>query len=118
MTCDSCCILGVSHATVEGILSTMTGTTLVCSGDHLIVIRQAFLCFHDSLEGVSPVVSSLSESLRNPMLESTSTMVLAVNEAQSVFNEVSSFRVGFFNGAYFLPLQEQRQKRVSTTKVQ
>jgi hypothetical protein len=52
------------------------------------------------------------------MLESTSTMVLAVNEGQSVFNEVSSFCVGFLNGAYFLPLQEQSQKRVSTTEVQ
>ena len=96
---DSCCILGISQATFEGILLTLTGAALVCRSDLLVVSKMTALLLQDSLEGVSPVRSSLLESLRSPMLESSSAVVLVISKRPTLFNEKSSSLVGFLNCA-------------------
>ena len=78
---------------------TMTGATLVCRSDLLVVSRMMALLLQDSLKGVSPVGSSLLESLRSPMLESSSAVVLVISERPTLFNEKSSSLVGFLNCA-------------------
>ena len=98
---DSCCILGVSQATFEGSLLTLTDATLVYCSNLLIVSTMAALLLQDSLNGVSPVGSSLLESLRNPMLESSSTMVLAINEMHSLFNKIEQFSCWILESCLF-----------------
>ena len=108
---DSCCTLGVSQATFEGILLTLTGATLVCRSDLLVVSRMTALLLQDSLKGVSPVGSSLLESLRSPMLESSSAVVLVISERPTLFNKKSSSLVGFLNCANVMLLRERGQTR-------
>ena len=103
---DGCCILGISQAAFEGILLTLSGTTLVCRSDLLVVSRMTALLLQDSSKGVSPVGSSLLESLRSPMLESSSAVVLVISRRPTLFNEKSSSLVGFLNCANVVLLRE------------